>query len=121
MARRNKNSISMFLVSFLGFLMMCKVFVWVLESQIMHVPIRIPELDYAIVVALLALLLRVGFVLWVAQRKKAAGKGDENLSSATSFPDPSDLNMCVVCKKTVSEKVKQYCLNRPDRFTRVRQ
>ncbi|WP_282937568.1 hypothetical protein [Paenibacillus sp. RC67] len=117
MARRRKQSISTFLVSALGFLAMCKAFLWIMEYQVLHVPINMPELNYAIIAVLVALLLRVGFVVSIAQRKKKVGfEHVANGPSSTSSPSANDLNMCVTCGKTVSDKVKQFCLSKPDRF-----
>lgn len=116
MARRKKQSISTMLVSALGFLFMCKVFLWVVEYQFLHVPVVLPELNYAIIGVLVALLLRIGFVVWIGRRKKAAIESTANALSSVSVPNVNDLNMCVTCGKTVSEKVKQFCLGKPDRF-----
>ncbi|WP_284641998.1 hypothetical protein [Paenibacillus silviterrae] len=116
MARRKKQSISTFLVSALGFLFMCKVFIWVLETQIMHVPIHIPELNYAFAGVAIALLLRIGFVWWMARRKKASFEKEVAAPAPVYNLTSNSHNTCAACGKTVSEKVKQFCLSRPGRF-----
>ncbi|UQZ85544.1 hypothetical protein SK3146_04833 [Paenibacillus konkukensis] len=97
MARRKKQSIPILLVRFLGLLMMFKVFVWVLENNIMHTPINVPELNYAIIIVIAALLLRVGFVIWMAQRKKAAVTNVEDFSDSKGYTAATDSNTCVTC------------------------
>ncbi|GAA4840917.1 hypothetical protein GCM10023310_18530 [Paenibacillus vulneris] len=116
MARRKKQSISTMLFSALGFLVTCKILLWLFEEKF-HATTNMPELNYAIIAVVIALLLRVGFVVWIAQRKKkVAIERVENVSNSTGSSSVNDLNMCVTCGKTVSDKVKQFCLSKPDRF-----
>ncbi|WP_218094990.1 hypothetical protein [Paenibacillus solanacearum] len=115
MARRNKKSISMFLVSFLGVLVMMKAFTWVLSKNILIMEIKIPELDWAMAVVTILLMLRVGFVLWRVRRQRT-------VSLESLHEDPvgtvtvENHEECAKCGKAVSSKVKQYCLDRPEKF-----
>ncbi|WP_166245289.1 hypothetical protein [Paenibacillus turpanensis] len=116
MRRKQKQSISTFLISALAFLFACKAFVWVLESQIVHTTIHIPELNYAIIGVSIALLLRIGFV-WMRAKGKNVSKSDVSFDSNQEEASyESNEYSCAACGKSVSEKVRQYCLSKPNRF-----
>ncbi|MGF7399189.1 hypothetical protein PQ744_02045 [Thermoanaerobacterium thermosaccharolyticum] len=51
--------------------------------------------------------------------KKDTGLNDEINEIAVSeeqLADMDDNNVCAICGKRVTEKVKQYCLSNPQRF-----
>jgi hypothetical protein len=113
MARRSKQSISTFLVSALGMLCALKAFVWVLETKALNVPIEIPFLDYGIMIAIVLLVSRVSVVLIKSKVGKAKRVPQEldnsfNASKATFH--------CATCGNRVSEKVRNFCLERPNKF-----
>ncbi|MCR8633908.1 hypothetical protein [Paenibacillus radicis (ex Xue et al. 2023)] len=115
MARRSKRSISTFLVSALGMLCMLKAFVWVLETKVLNTPIEIPFLNYGIMIAVALLLIRVSFVLLKHKARKSKVDVQEIGNGATT---PNDIGTfhCADCGKKVSEKVRSYCLERPNKF-----
>lgn len=115
MARRSKQSISTFLVSALGMLCTLKAFVWVLETKVLNTPIEIPFLNYGIIIATMLLLLRVVFVLLKYRARKAIRDVQEE---GNGFTLPNDISTfhCADCGKSVSEKVRNYCLERPNKF-----
>jgi len=115
MARRQKQSISMFLVSALGLMAGIKAFLWVLETQYFKLKVDVPYLNAAIGVAIALLVIRVTWVLWRARAKKKALQGEVAATSEVSSPE-ADTYRCAQCGKGVSEKVRNYCLGRPERF-----
>lgn len=115
MARRGKQSISTFLVSALGMLCTLKAFVWVLETKVLNTPIEIPFLNYGIIIAIVLLLLRVIFVL-LKYRVRKANRDVQELGNGFNVPKDIRTFHCAQCGKKVSEKVRNYCLEKPDKF-----
>lgn len=113
MARRGKQSISTFIVSALGLLCTLKAFVWVLETKVLNTPIEVPFLNYGIIIAIVLLLLRVSFVLI---KNKARKSNYDVQEVGNEFTVPNDTFHCADCGNKVSEKVRNYCLDRPNKF-----
>jgi hypothetical protein len=115
MARRNRQSISSFLISVLGMLCLLKVFVWVVETKVLHTPIKIPFLNYGIIIVIVLLLLRVSFVLIKNKTRKSNHIVQDSGNDSTVYINKSAFQ-CADCGKKVSEKVRIYCLERPNKF-----
>ncbi|MGG1553284.1 hypothetical protein [Paenibacillus ferrarius] len=115
MARRNKQSISTFLVSAVGMLCTLKVFVWVMETKVLHTPIEIPFLNYGIIIGVVLLVLRITSVLIMNNVRKSKRYATE-AANAISVPLDVDAFYCASCGNKVSEKVRNYCLERPNKF-----
>ncbi len=116
MARQSKRSISTFLVSALGMLCILKTFTWAVGSRILESKVEVPYLDWAIGVAGFLLVLRIGFVIWKATRNRTPKQEIEPVEHYTSVRVSND-SACSICGKTVSDRVKQYCLDRPQKFS----
>jgi ABC-type nickel/cobalt efflux system permease component RcnA len=124
MAKRRKQSISLILIEFLSVLLVLKVFVLVLEYKVLHTTINEPYLDYGIGLTIFLLALRAIFVYWryrarQSQSMKSDGKHKTEFSvDNTNFGvEPSiESFYCSTCGKKVSEKVRNYCLERPKKF-----
>ncbi|WP_240416807.1 hypothetical protein [Paenibacillus periandrae] len=114
MARRSKQSISTFLVSALGMLCTLKAFVWVLETKVLNTSIEIPFLNYGIIIGIVLLILRISFVL-IKNRARKSNNVQEVVNDVTVSNDISTFQ-CANCGKKVSEKVRSYCLERPNKF-----
>ncbi|MFC3771116.1 hypothetical protein [Paenibacillus sp. GCM10012303] len=115
MARRQKQSISMFLVSALGLMAGIKAFLWVLETQYFKLKVDVPYLNVAIVTAIVLLAVRITWVLWRAKAKKKVLQ-EEAATIEEITTSQADTYHCARCGKGVSEKVRNYCLGRPEQF-----
>lgn len=113
--RRNKFSLTMLLVQFLGVLFMMEVFVWVIENKVFKGEAEVPikELHIAVAVVSVLLALRVAYVLL----KIRMNQGNNPAFDTSRSNENSQMSgTCMVCGKTVSEKVKAYCRNHPEKF-----
>lgn len=116
--KRKKLTISTFLVSALGLLVMLKVFIYVTEHFVFQTTgedgLKVDEsdLNIAFVVVVVLLLIRISYVIVKHRIVRANQVQHINVvveESVESF-------VCVECGKRVSEKVREYCLERPNKF-----
>jgi len=74
--------------------------------------IRIPWLDYGLIVVVLLLVIRIIYVLIkTGLFSKRVSIMDETASEIQTVS-----GTCVVCNKEVSERVKEYCKQHSNRF-----
>jgi cellobiose-specific phosphotransferase system component IIC len=112
--RKRKFSISKLLVSALGLIMCLKAFIYVLEHYVLQVTgtpgLKVDDSFLNITFGVLSFLLvfRISYVLWSAKRKKQHAVKEVAIEAS--------LYECATCGKTVSEKVRQYCLSKPQKF-----
>ena len=119
MRKRNNFSISTFLVSALGLLIFFKVFIKILENFVFKTvgdnSLKVDEsdLNIALVVVLLLLLMRGLYIFWRFKNRKVSAAEEIDLSLSQSR---NESYQCEKCGKTVSEKVRSYCLDRPEKY-----
>ncbi|QYR20978.1 hypothetical protein KZ483_25090 [Paenibacillus sp. sptzw28] len=114
--RKGKSSISLLLVRALGLVVCFKVLIYVLEHFVLQVT-GVPELkiddsylNIAFVILCILFVIRILFVFLSEQRKK------HNLTQDDETEIDISTYTCAKCGETVSEKVRQYCLSRPQQF-----
>lgn len=115
--RKNKLTISTFLVSALGLIFSMKAFIYILENFVANaigensIKVDQSDLNIALIVVLSLLFIRLMFVFWQYKSNRITSEALEN----QTIPN-LDTYQCAKCGKDVSEKVKSYCLERPEKF-----
>jgi len=118
--KRSKFSISSILVSALGLVVILKVFVYVLEHFVLQVTgedgLKVDEslLNIALFSIGALLILRIGFI--IVKHKLVRSSQTYQSESKLTFNENTELFVCAECGKKVNEKVRQYCLERPQKF-----
>ena len=112
---RKNSSITGFLISVLGVLFLLKAFSWIMGSRVLQTKIDVPYLDYALIVVIVLLVVRIVFVLLKFKANKVTTINDKITSSENIFVSHDNFH-CAECGKKVSEKVRNYCLERPGKF-----
>lgn len=116
--KRKKLTISTFLFSALGLIVMFKIFNYVIEHFVFQVTgesgLKVDEsdLNIAFVIVVVLLLIRISYVI-VKHKIVSANKVQHVNIKVEETTAPFD---CAECGKKVSEKVRDYCLERPNKF-----
>jgi hypothetical protein len=116
--KRKKISISTFLVSALGLVIMCKALIYGLEHYVLQVTgedgLRVDDSFLNIALAGIVTLLLIRFIYVIVKHKIVKTNKTHQFDSLIN-EDIKPL-VCADCGKKVSEKVREYCLTRPNKF-----
>ncbi|WP_090824830.1 hypothetical protein [Paenibacillus sp. yr247] len=116
--KRKKLTISTFLFSALGLIVMFKIFIYVIEHFVFQVTgengLKVDEsdLNIAFVIVVVLLLIRISYVI-VKDKMVSANKVKY---TNINVEETSESFACAECGKKVSEKVRDYCLERQNKF-----
>ncbi|UKS26640.1 hypothetical protein LOZ80_34865 [Paenibacillus sp. HWE-109] len=116
--KRKKLTISTFLVSALGLIVMLKAFVYIIEHFVFETTgedvLKVDESDLntAFVVVVVLLLIRISYV--VVKHRIVRARQTQHINTVVEAKVESFV--CAECGKKVSEKVREYCLERPNKF-----
>ncbi|OPH54978.1 hypothetical protein BC351_30115 [Paenibacillus ferrarius] len=116
--KSKKLTISTFLASALGLIVILKAFIYVLKHFVFQTTgensLKVDEsdLNIAFVVVVVLLLIRISYVI-VKHRIVRANQVQYPKAIVEDTVESFD---CAECGKRVSEKVRDYCLERPNKF-----
>ncbi|MEC0227360.1 hypothetical protein [Paenibacillus alba] len=116
--KSKKLTISTFLASALGLIVILKAFIYVLKHFVFQTTgensLKVDEsdLNIAFVVVVVLLLIRISYV--IVKHRIVRARQTQHINTFVEAKVESFV--CAECGKKVSEKVREYCLERPNKF-----